>query len=514
MELGWLLLGVVLIFSMAFFLFPRGSNHGGGLLPPGPTPLPFLGNLIWLTSMDDIYKLRAQGRLHERFGPLLTLRMGSRLEVTVSDSRVAHAALVGCGAAVADRPEYGIRNFAGLDAVTITSSNYGPFWRLFRRNFAAEVAHPARLRLFAPLRASVVADLSDRLRRQQGTIKEAFRYATFSLLTAMCFGEVLPEGSVREIQDAVRDLSIFGMNKLDVFFILPALTDLLFRGRRRTAEAMRGRLKGIYVPLIEARRRVREKHISIHKVVKETTTTLPHSYLDTLLDARLDFDGGRALSEAEIIGLCSELLIQGTDTTVTALEWIMAELVKNQSVQERLYEEINIARGHKRGGGGQLDEEDLQKMPYLRAVVLEGLRRHPPGQQLVPHAAAEDVQLGGYLIPKGTTMNFRVRDMGMDEKTWERPTEFVPERFLEGGEGEGMDITGTREIRMMPFGAGRRICPGIGVAMLHMEYIVANLVHTFQWKPAEGDEVDVLAEMSEFTVIMKKTLRARLLPRP
>jgi hypothetical protein len=93
-------------------------------------------------------------------------------------------------------------------------------------------------------------------------------------------------------------------------------------------------------------------------------------------------------------------------------------------------------------------------MPYLKVVILEGLRKHPPGHFVLPHKAADDMELGGYLIPKGATVNFMVAEMGWDEQEWERPMEFTPERFLEDGDSAGVDMTGTRGIRMMPFGVG------------------------------------------------------------
>uniref|UniRef100_A0A0E0BCM9 Cytochrome P450 n=1 Tax=Oryza glumipatula TaxID=40148 RepID=A0A0E0BCM9_9ORYZ len=102
--------------------------------------------------------------------------------------------------------------------------------------------------------------------------------------------------------------------------------------------------------------------------------------------------------------------------------------------------------------------------------------------------------------------------MGRDEREWEKPMEFIPERFLAGGDGEGVDVTGSREVRMMPFGVGRRICAGLGVAMLHLEYFVANLVKEFEWKEVAGDEVD-LTEKNEFTAVMAKPLRAQLVKR-
>uniref|UniRef100_A0A0D9XHP3 Cytochrome P450 n=1 Tax=Leersia perrieri TaxID=77586 RepID=A0A0D9XHP3_9ORYZ len=529
MQLTWLLLLATILLPTTLIIFFHGkkccdaTSTGGKKrrrLPPGPATVPVIGNLLWVTNSGmDI--MRAVRRLHARHGPLLGLRMGSRFEVMVADRRLAHAALVESGAAMANRPEFVSRGLLGLNSATISNSNYGPTWRLFRRNFVAEVAHPARLRMFALARAAVLTELKDKLRRRHedgvdgadgaGTVVETFQYAMFFLLVAMCFGEVLDERAVRDIATAQRDLLLYSSTKLRVFAFLPAVTTRLFAGRMKALVSMRQRLKAIFMPLINARR---ERHGDDGGEKK--TTKLPHSYVDTLLGLRINDDdsnggGERALTDDEVVALCSEFLNGGTDTTSTALQWIMAELVKNPTIQDKLHDEIKSISGI--NTVGEVTEDELHKMPYLKAVVMEGLRRHPPGHFVLPHAPADDMELGGCVIPKGTLVNFMVADIGMDETTWERPREFVPERFMPGGDGEGVDITGTREIKMMPFGAGRRICPGLGVATLHLEYFVANLVAAFEWREAEGEEVDVDGEKLEFTVVMAKPLRARLLPR-
>lgn len=221
----------------------------------------------------------------------------------------------------------------------------------------------------------------------------------------------------------------------------------------------------------------------------------------------------RSLTEPEVEGLCFEFLAGGIDTTATALQWILANLVKNPSIQSRIFDELKANLGA-RLGSDVIEEEDLHKLPYLKAVVLEGLRRHPPGHFVLPHAVTEDTELGGFLVPKnGTSVNFLVADMGWDPTVWEDPMAFKPDRFLnsDGNEG-GFDLTGSREIKMMPFGVGRRMCPGYNLALLHLEYFLANLVWAFEWRASEGDEVD-LAEKQEFTVVMKNPLKAIIRPR-
>ncbi|PAN14577.1 hypothetical protein PAHAL_2G421100 [Panicum hallii] len=507
METSWLLLAGALLLSL-LVLRRHARNRR---LPPGPPAVPLFGNLLWLHhSAADVEPLLL--RLFERYGPVVTLRMGSRLAVFVADRRLAHAALVGAGAVtIANRPKPATSALLGVGGNIITNADYGPHWRLLRRNLVAETLHPSRVRLFAPARAWVRGVLLYKLRAGEGgapgDAMEAFRYTMFCLLVLMCFGERLSEPAVRAIEDAERAWLLYISQQMSVFFFFPSITKHIFRGRLQAARALRRRQMELFAPLINARREYKRQ-------VKEgqaptSETTFQHSYVDTLLDITLPEEGHRPLTGDEIVTLCSEFLTAGTDTTSTGLQWIMAELVKNPAVQERLHAEIRATCGD---DAEEVSEEAVHHMPYLKAVILEGLRKHPPGHFVLPHKAADDMDVGGYLIPKGATVNFMVAEMGRDGREWERPMEFAPERFLEGGDGAGVDMTGTKGIRMMPFGAGRRICAGLSIAMLHLEYFVANMVREFEWREAPGHEVE-FEEKREFTTVMKKPLRPRLVPR-
>lgn len=368
--------------------------------------------------------------------------------------------------------------------------------------------HPSRIKSFSEIRKWVLHTLINRLNSVSSTdsvtVVEHFQYAMFCLLVFMCFGERVNDDKISDIERVQRDL-LLSLNKFNILNFWPNVTRILFRKRWDLLMKLRKDQNDVLLPLVIQRKQIKENRIG-----NNNNNNSVVSYVDTLLELELP-EEKRKLNEDEIISLCSEFLNAGTDTTSTALQWIMANLVKYPNVQRRLVEEIKEVMG---GGNGEkkkeeVEEEDLHKMKYLKCVVLEGLRRHPPGHFVLPHAVTEDVVLNGYLVPKNGTVNFMVAEMGWDPRVWEDPMEFKPERFLKE---ETFDITGSKEIKMMPFGAGRRICPGYNLALLHLEYFVANLIWNFDWKVPEGGYVD-LSEKQEFTMVMKNPLQVHISPR-
>ncbi|CAO2176477.1 unnamed protein product [Urochloa humidicola] len=471
-------------------------------LPPGPTPLPLVGPLLFLARRDFDFEpvLRRIARDH---GPVFTYAPLGRPRPTifVASRAAAHRALVQRGTAFASRPPPASPAAALLTSGgrNVSSAPYGPTWRALRRNLAAGVLNPSRLRSFSPARRWVLDLLLSRLRASGESpvaVMEPFQYAMFCLLVHMCFGGRVPDEVVREIEATQREL-LGSFLSFQVFTFLPPLTKLLFRRRWEKLVSLRRRQEELFTPLIQAR---------------HDAGAGGDCYVDSLLNVTVPEDGGRQLTDGEVVSLCSEFLSAGTDTTATALQWVLANLVKNPAMQSKLRDEISGVVDN--AGDGEVREEDLKGMPYLKAVVLEALRRHPPGHFLLPHTTAaqhEDATLDGYRVPAGAPVNFAVAEMGLDGEVWEEPMEFRPERFLPGGKGEDVDLTGSKEIKMMPFGAGRRVCPGMALALLHLEYFVANLVREFEWREVEGEEVD-LTEKLEFTVVMKRPLKASVVP--
>ncbi|AES63579.1 cytochrome P450 family protein [Medicago truncatula] len=473
--------------------------------PPGPPHIPILTNIQLLrkpsSQLEPFLKT-----LHAKHGPIITLHIGSRPSIFIDDHALAHHVLVQNSDIYSDRPKaFPTSKMLSSNQHNISSGFYGPTWRTLRRNLASEILHPSKTKSFSEIRKWVLHTLINRLKTASEsadsvTVVSPFRYAMFSLLVFMCFGERVNDENISDIE-RVQMTIMLNIGRFNILNFWPKVTRILLRNRWKEFLKLLKDQEDVLLPLIRARKQVKESKLNnVNTVV---------SYADTLLELELP-EEKRKLSENEMVNLCSEFLNGGTDTTSTTLQWIMANLVKYPEVQRRLVEEIReVMGGDENGEKEEVKEEELQKLRYLKCVVLEGLRRHPPGHFLLPHAVKEDVVLNGYLVPKNGTVNFMLAEMGWDPRVWEDPMEFKPERFWKD---ENFDITGSKEIKMMPFEAERRICPALNLALLHLEYFVANLVWNFDWKLPEGGYVD-LSEKQEFNMVMKNPLQVHISPR-
>ena len=198
------------------------------------------------------------------------------------------------------------------------------------------------------------------------------------------------------------------------------------------------------------------------------------------------------------------MIFRGTDTTALLTEWVMAELILHPEVQEKLYKEIESAVGNK-----AVTDADVAGLPYLQSVVKETLRVHPPGPLLSwARLSTSDVQLSnGMLIPAKTTAMVNMWAITHDPKVWEDPLEFKPERFMEAD----VDVRGC-DLRLAPFGAGRRVCPGKNLGLVTVNLWVAKLVQGFTWVQDGSNPVD-LSEVLKLSCEMKYPLHAIAVPR-
>ncbi|XP_073009221.1 cytochrome P450 77A3 [Typha latifolia] len=483
----------------------KASNDG---LPPGPPGWPVVGNLFQVILQRRPFMYVARD-LRLRYGPIFTLRMGQRTLIIITDADLIHEALIQKGPLFASRPaDSPTRLLFSVGKCTVNSAVYGPLWRSLRRNFVTEITTPARVKQFSWIRHWAISNHLSRLRQEfksTGAIQvmSNCRLAICSILICICFGAKIPESHVREIEEVLKLVMMMSLPKLADF--LPVLTPL-FRGQLSEARKLRKRQLDCLLPLVRARREFVESGGNKCSNL-ETTMVSPvgEAYIDSLFE--LDPAGRGRLGEEELVTLCSEVMSAGTDTSATALEWAMLHLILDQAAQERLYKEIvGITRAK------TITEADVEKMQFLSAVAKETLRRHPPSHFVLSHAPIKETELGGYRIPADASVEFYTAWLSENPSTWSDPEEWRPERFLEGGEGWETDVTGTRGVRMMPFGAGRRICPANALGMLHVQLMLATMVREFRWTAVPGEKPDP-TETFAFTVIMKEPLRAAIVER-
>ncbi|CAM8963899.1 unnamed protein product [Rhodiola kirilowii] len=487
------------LISVAFFVTLSKQPK----LPPGPPGWPVVGNLFQVARSGKPFFQYVQ-ELIPKYGNILTLRMGTRTMIIISSAELAHEALIQKGPLFASRPrENPTRNIFSANKFTVNAALYGPVWRSLRRNMVQNMLSSSRLKEFVQVRNDAMDRLTEKLKFEAeansglvSVLKKA-RFAVFCILLAMCFGVEMDEQTVEMMDDMMKTVLIVLDPRIDDY--LPILSPF-FSKQRKTAMRVREKQIETIVPFIEKRR-----SILANEDQMKSTAKYSFSYLDTLFDLKID--GRKATpSDEEIVTLCSELLNGGTDTTGTAIEWAIARLIENPSMQSKLYNEIKTTTLDRK-----VNEKDVDQMPYLNAFVKELLRKHPPTYFSLTHAAVEDTKLGGFDIPADCNVEFYLPGISEDPLIWPDPVKFDPDRFLSGG--VEADMTCVTGVKMMPFGAGRRICPGLNMATLHVSLMLARMVQEFEWSADPSNSVIDYTGKLEFTVVMKNPLRAKIKPR-
>jgi cytochrome P450 family 78 subfamily A len=244
----------------------------------------------------------------------------------------------------------------------------------------------------------------------------------------------------------------------------------------------------------------------VGRIIDEHRRRAPgNSVVVDFTDVLLSLQGGDRLSDADMIAVLWEMVFRGTDTVAVLTEWVLARLVLHPGAQRKVHEELDRVVGP----GRAVTESDAASLVYLHAVIKEVLRLHPPGPLLSwARLATSDVHVGGHLVPAGTTAMVNMWAITHDDKVWADPMAFKPERFLVD-HGDELSVMGS-DLRLAPFGSGRRVCPGKSLAMATVGFWVATLLHEYEWSPAST--VD-LPEVLRLSCEMATPLEARIRPR-
>ncbi|RZC49900.1 hypothetical protein C5167_018333 [Papaver somniferum] len=226
-------------------------------------------------------------------------------------------------------------------------------------------------------------------------------------------------------------------------------------------------------------------------------------------DLLMDFEGNgkdepRKLSDGQINWIISEMFITGIDTLTTSVEWIMTEVIRKPEVMRKAKDEISQVVGNNK----KIEESDIESLPYLGAVIKEALRLHPPAPFLIPRTTIEDTEFMVYIIPKDTAVLVNVWGIGRDPALWDDPFSFNLERFL----GNTTDYRG-KHFGLLPFGAGRRICPGISMSHQILHIVVGSLLQSFDWTLEYGVTPESIDLNEKLETTLQKSTPLRIIPR-
>ncbi|XP_078443839.1 flavonoid 3'-monooxygenase-like [Wolffia australiana] len=499
-AIGTALAGVSFLFGLLSFLWP---SQRVPQLPPGPKGWPVLGNLPSLGSKPD----EAVDALVLKYGPMLSLRLGSVQTVIVSSGAAVSAFLKGHDADFSSRPFSTFGQHVCYNQRDMATAPYGSFWIDMRKICMAKLSVRA-LEESRGLREEEAAQLVGALVLGDGAPVELFqslREFSTNVLSMIMIGRRLYCGD--EERDGEKLTSLLDemkamMNAFNVGDFLPWLSWVDILGQSR--------MKSLH----------RRFDVFMNKIIAKHYCNLVsadcHGPKADMLTMSLNMLGqpfgedGRVLSENEIKALFLDLFMAGSDSTSTLVECGVAELIRQPQILKAVQEEIDTVVGRRR----LVLEADLAYLPLVQAVVKESLRMHTPGPLTVPRLATESYEIGGYHIPKGTAIFLNLGAICTDPVVWPRPLEFRPERFLVGGDNAGAEFRGNG-FQFIPFGAGRRICPGMNLGLRTVPLLIATLAHAFDWVLPQG-EVPENINLKKIGVIMPRLanpLIARPVPR-
>ncbi|KAL7231842.1 hypothetical protein ACSBR2_009968 [Camellia fascicularis] len=455
-----------LIIAVKFLSKARTQKN----LPPSPPALPVIGHLHLLKHPFH----RTLHGLSQNLGPIFSLRFGSRLVVVVSSPSVAEECFTKNDVVLANRPRLIIGKYFGYNYTAIGASNYGDHWRNLRRFMALEIFSTSRLNGFLSIRRDEIKLLLRRLYRNSSRdfarveLKSKFSELTFNIIMRMIAGkryygdddeELSNNEEAKEFRGIVRQAVQYAGASYPGDF-LPVLRWIDYQSFEKNLGILYKKMDALLQGLIDEHRRDRSKNTMIDHLLS-LEESQPEYYTDDIIK-----------------GLITIMIFAGTDTSSLTMEWAMSLLVNHPEVLKKARAEINTHVGQDR----LIDEHDLSKLHYLQAIISETFRLFPPAPLLVPHVSSNDCIIGGFNVPSDTLLLVNAWAIHRDPKIWDDPTSFKPERF-EGGEVEGH--------KLMPFGMGRRSCPGAGLAQRVVGLALGSLIQCFEWERVTEEAVNL-----------------------
>ncbi|XP_021865288.2 cytochrome P450 84A1 [Spinacia oleracea] len=471
--------------------------------PPGPMGLPVIGNMMMMDQLTH----RGLAKLAQRYGGLFHLKMGFVHMMVVSSPEEARQVLQVHDNIFSNRPATIAISYLTYDRADMAFAHYGPFWRQMRKLCVMRLFSRKRAESWQSVRDEVdyiVQALTDRAGCTVNVGEHVFNL-TKNIIYRAAFGSSSSEGQDEFISILQEFSKLFGAFNIADF--IPFFSWVDPNGLNDRLVNARSALDGFIDRIID-------DHINQKKAINGQHVIKEEDMVDDLLnfyseEAKVneseDLQNAIKLTKDNIKAIIMDVMFGGTETVASAIEWTMTELVRSPTDMKRVQQELADVVGLTK----RVEESDLDKLPFFRCCIKETLRMHPPIPLLL-HETAEDAIVGGYYIPKQSRIMINAWAIGRDPNSWSDPEMFKPGRFLK----EGVPDFKGGNFEFIPFGSGRRSCPGMVLGLYALEMCVANLLHSFTWELPDGMKPSEVSTDDIFGLTAPRASRLVAVPSP
>ncbi|KAK4386754.1 Premnaspirodiene oxygenase [Sesamum angolense] len=469
MELAipsFLIISLILIVPFLNLINRFFISRPNSKLPPGPWKLPLIGSLHHLSGSSlPHYALR---NLARKYGPMMHLQLGEISAVVISAPRVAKELLTTHDLAFSSRARLQSLAIMTYNYQDIVLAPYGDYWKQMRRICFSELLSSKNVRSFSTIRDEEAVNLVESIRSHPSFMpmdlaQKVLSY-TNDVVCRAAFGKSC--GGKDEFLPLIIE---FGTSSggFDVADLFPSVKFLpLVTGLRTKLMKMHHKIDQVLNVIID-------EHMERLRLGQHAEEDLVDVLIRFKEKGNLEFP----ITMDNIKAITLDMFIAGTHTTAATVEFAMAQMIKHPNVMEKAQAELR----HVFRGKDRILESDLEKVSYLKMVIKETLRLNPPVPLLIPRDCKDWQKVYGYDIPPKTEVILNVLAINRDPEYWVNAEAFEPERFAESG----IEFIGTN-FEFIPFGGGRRMCPGISFGLATVELLLAQLLYHFNWKLPGG----------------------------
>ncbi|KAK2636612.1 hypothetical protein Ddye_031404 [Dipteronia dyeriana] len=468
----WLLLLLIpLLLLLKKIIKFKGNNH-----PPSPPQLPIIGNLHQLGALPH----QSFTKFSKKYGPVMLFKFGRIPFVIINSAEAAKEVLKVHDIDSCSRAQLTGTRKLSYNFLDVAFAPYGDYWKQMRKICVLELFSLKRAQSFRFIReeevGSLINSISQSALSSSATpvnLSEKIYALTGSIVFRMAFGQIFRGSGLdnHKFEKLIRatESSIGGFTTEECIPYVGWIVDRL-NGYHAKLEKTFHDLDNFF-----------ERAIDDHRKPERAIDQDQEDIIDVMLKLEKDQtkSGEAQITKDNIKAVLMNIFLGGVDTSSITVIWAMSELARNPRLMKKAQDEVRNCIGKK--GRVTEDDLDLDRLPYLKMIIKETLRLHPPAPLLVARETISHFKVDGYDINPKTLIQVNVWAIGRDPKYWKNPEEFYPERFMDSS----IDYKG-QNFEFLPFGSGRRVCPGIYLGTRTSELALANLLYCFNWKLPDG----------------------------